>query len=241
MKNIFRVMCVLAILFNSVNAFSKTHWSEFRVTLLKGNDYRVGDNKRDVWTFEHAAATSWGDSFLFIDRLNSSDGSSSTYGEFSPRFKLATFDGFVKAIYFAPSVEMANGNNYLYGIGSNLDVPYFKFFQVNMYLRNNAVGDNSFQTTFAWGLPLGPLFYDGFIDIATGVKQTDQNGFETKSSTQMNFTSQLKYDIAPHLDYDNKLFVGIEYVFWNNKFGIKDSPEFRTDERNVNLLLKVHF
>jgi hypothetical protein len=90
----------------------------------------------------------------------------------------------------------------------------------------------SFQTTLVWGLPLGPLYYDGFLDYATGYDA--DAGF--KVETSMNLTSQLKYDIAPHIGYDSKFFVGIEYVFWNNKFGIDG-----IDERNVNLLAKFHF
>ena len=218
---------VLTAAATSVNA--KTLWSDFSVTALKGNDYEVGDSDRTVITFEHAAGTSWGDSFLFFDRLESDDGSTETYGEFSPRIKLKELDGFVKAIYAAPSVEIGQGfTNYLYGVGADLDVPGFTYFKANVYLRDNDFGDSSEQLTFVWGLPIGPLWYDGFMDYATS---TGGN-----SKAQMNLTSQLKYDIAPHIGYDSKFYVGIEYVFWNNKFGING-----VDERNVNLLAKFHF
>ena len=236
-----RFFVVTLLIFIGLPSFAKAEWSDYRLTYLQGNNYLVGDNARQVWTFEYAAKTSWGDSFMFFDRLTSSDGSTSTYGEFSPRIKIHEFDGLVTNVYFAPSVEMGPQNNYLIGIGSDLKLPGFSFFQLNMYLRDNGIGSNSFQTTLAWGMPIGPLFYDGFIDFATSVDQTLANGTTVSSANQMNFTSQLKYDIGPMLNINNKLFVGIEYVFWNNKFGIKDSPEFPTDERNINFLLKMHF
>ncbi len=237
----FGILLVFLSLAFSTNLEAKVKWSDYRLTYLKGNNYLIGDNEREVWTFEYAAGTDWGDAFMFFDRLTSADGTTSTYGEFSPRIKLKSFDGFVKNVYFAPSVEMGPQNNYLWGVGTDLAIPGFNFFQFNVYLRDNGVGENSMQTTLAWAIPLGPLMYDGFIDFATGVDQTGTDGTRFKSSDQMNFTSQLKYDIGPFLNLQNKLYVGIEYVFWNNKFGIKDTASRNTNERNVNLLLKFHF
>jgi nucleoside-specific outer membrane channel protein Tsx len=98
---------------------------------------------------------------------------------------------------------------------------------VNFYHRNNDQGDNNYQTTLVWGLPLGPLYYDGFIDYATS---------NDNKSTSMNFTSQLKYDLAPFLGISSKLYLGLEYVYWQNKFGIDG-----VDEKNANLLVKYHF
>ncbi|MFT5852739.1 MAG: hypothetical protein ACI87J_002718, partial [Colwellia sp.] len=51
-----------------------------------------------------------------------------------------------------------------------------------------------------------------------------------------NFTSQLKYNLASILDLDTKLYVGVEYAYWVNKFGIDG-----VDENNINLLVKYHF
>ncbi len=81
--------------------------------------------------------------------------------------------------------------------------------------------------TLAWSVPLAGLTYDGFVDY---VLSSDDK------SKSMNMTSQLKYNIGPALNLKSKLFVGIEYVFWQNKFGIDG-----VDERNANLLVKYHF
>ena len=52
----------------------------------------------------------------------------------------------------------------------------------------------------------------------------------------MNLTSQLKYNLAEHLNLKTNFFVGFEYVYWQNKFGIDG-----VDEKNLNLLAKYHF
>jgi nucleoside-specific outer membrane channel protein Tsx len=223
----------------STNISAETFFSDFSVSYLNGNNYEVGDNKRQVATFEHFAVTSWGDSFLFVDRLVSDNGDTEIYGEFSPRFKITEFENNpVKAMYVATTIEYGNFSsadgsfgssltNYLYGVGAEFDVPYFDYVNVNLYYRNNENDENNYQTTVTWGMPIGPLYYDGFMDYATS---TDQ------SEAQMNLTSQLKYDVAPHLGLDTKFYVGVEYVYWLDKFGIKG-----VDENNVNLLVKYHF
>ena len=214
----------------SVSSFTdaKVIWSDFSITYLNGSEYEVGDAEREVLTFEHASGLSWGDSFMFFDRLMSDNGNVETYGEFAPRVKLSSAQfGLFKNIYFAPALEMGPKNNYLWGVGTDIDIDAFAFFKFSAFFRDNGAGGTNEQVTLSWGLPLGPLFYDGFMDFATAV-----NG----GKSQMNLTSQLKYDIAPHFNLDNKFYLGVEYVFWSNKFGIDG-----VDERNVNFLAKFHF
>jgi len=223
-----KILLIIA-LFTPITCNADTLWSDFSVSLLKGNDYEVGDNSKTIVTFEHAAGLSWGDSFFFVDRLESENGHLETYGEFSPRIELTTYqNSLMKNIYLASTVEFGNNfTNYLLGVGTNLKLPHFNFFKVNFYQRNNDLSDNSQQITVSWGVPIAALYYDGFIDY---VFSSDDK------STSMNYTSQLKYDLAPHLNIKNKLYLGVEYVFWQNKFGIDG-----IDEKNINLLIKYHF
>lgn len=227
------IACTLLFLF-TLPAQSEVLWSSFSLSYLQGNNYEVGDNKRKILTFEHAAGTSWGDSFFFVDHIRSNNDDIETYGEWSPRFKLFDVENsIVPAFYLAGTLEMKTANNsdgftnYLMGVGTDIKIPHFDFFKVNLYYRNNELGDNNYQSTISWGVPIGPLYYDGFADISTS---TDNKSAST------NFTSQLKYDVAPHIGLSSKLFVGIEYVYWINKFGIKG-----IDEKNANLLVKYHF
>jgi len=226
MKKIFLISILL---FSPLTVLAETYWSDFSVSLLRGTNYEVSDSDKFVTTVEHAAATSWGDSFIFLDRLMSDDGDIDTYAEFSPRFELSNYENaFFKNVYLATTAELGSGfTNYLVGVGTNLKIPHFKFFKVNVYQRNNELSANGKQVTLTWGIPIGSLYYDGFADI---VFSTDDKG------SSMNYTSQLKYDIGPTLKLKNKLFIGVEYVYWKNKFGIDGITE-----KNANLLVKYHF
>lgn len=225
MKLLFKIVMLLTAL----NCSAETLWSDFSATLLKGDNYQVGDNDRTVFTFEHAAGYSWGDSFMFVDRLHSENGDKETYIEISPRFKISEYqNSFFKNIYIATTAEVGDGfTHYLLGVGTSLKVPHFTFVNLNLYHRNNDASDNGQQITASWKLPIGPLIYDGFIDF---VPSNDNK------STSYNFTSQLKYNIGGMLNIKNKLYLGVEYVYWHNKFGISN-----IDEKNMNLLVKYHF
>ena len=217
----------------SAPAHAKTLWSDFSVSYLSGKHYKVGDSDRNIVTFEYANSATWGDTFLFFDRIKTSNDNLSTYGEFSPRIKIIDFNNsFISNLYFTPSVEMGTVTNYLIGVGTNLNIQGFNYCKISFYLRDNEIGDNSFQTTLSWGVPIGSFLYDGFIDYATGVDNTPFG--DTK--TQMNMTSQLKYNIGPLINMDSKLYLGVEYVYWLNKFGIDT-----VNEHNANLLIKYHF
>ncbi len=201
--------------------FAKTLWSDASVTWLDGSSYRIGDNERTIVTFEHASGQSWGDTFLFVDRIQPDDSDDFFYSEFSPRVRLldltrADTESVVQGVYLATTWEAGEGvNNYLFGPGFSLALPKFQFFQVNLYRRDNDSKDNG-----------------GFIDWAGGSADSHAN---------TNFTSQLKLDVSEVLSLSNVLYVGVEYVYWRNKFGIKNSSINKTHEANVNVLFKLHF
>ncbi|RUO58617.1 hypothetical protein CWI71_10780 [Pseudidiomarina insulisalsae] len=206
-------------------------WQDVSLTYLNGQNYKLGDSDRQVVTFEHAAAHNWGDSFLFVDRLDSSDGFTETYAEISPRFSVMKFadDNFFSGLYVATTWEIGDGfDNYLVGLGTDLKLPGFDYFQLNGYRRSNEFFESNYQLTAVWGLQLsGEFYYDGFMDWSSA---------STGHAAEMNFTSQLKYNVGPALGIDNRFYLGVEYAHWNNKFGIDG-----VDERNLNLLLKLHF
>jgi len=224
---------------------AKTFWSDFSVSYLNGSNYELGDPDREVWTIEHATGTSWGDSFLFVDRLVSSNGNLETYFEIAPRFKITDFSegSFVKNLYVATTVEAGASftkasfggygfTNYLLGVGTDLDMPGFKYFKVNLYARSNESYDNNAQVTVVWALPVGPFLLDAFLDYSTSTNKVNGDKVASILLTQI----QLKYDIGQHLGLDTKLYVGTEYSLWRNKFGVDG-----IDEDNINLLIKYHF
>lgn len=222
-------LCAVLLFIIPVSSHADVKWSDFSVSLLRGTNYQVGDANRTVFTLEHAAGYSWGDSFLFIDRLESDNGEKETYIELSPRWQLSAYqNNWLEHLYLSTTVEVGeNFTNYLVGVGTNLKIPHFIFVKANLYHKDVDLGDNAIQSTISWALPIGPLTYDGFIDY---VSSTDD------SHTSMNLTSQLKYNIGTLIDNKTNLYLGVEYVYWQNKYGIKG-----VDEKNLNLLVKYHF
>ena len=58
----------------------------------------------------------------------------------------------------------------------------------------------------------------------------------------LHINPQIKYDLGKALGWgDKQLYVGIEYDYWSNKYGIEDSSSFKTDQNTASAMLKVHF
>ena len=226
-------------------ASAETFFTDNSLTALYGENYEVGDSDKAVVTFEHFSAHSWGDVFVFGDRLmNQSMDGSETYIEVSPRFKVSGFDaGVIKNLYVATTWEMQEDeDNLLVGLGTDFNIPGFQNLSINAYQRLNDDGDNNYQTTTVWGVPFAiagqNLMFDGFWDWATG----SLNG---KAGTS-NFSDQVNGDAAPVFGASNKIYVGIEHAIWDNKYQIKDGTDFGggpldTNENVVSALVKVHF
>jgi nucleoside-specific outer membrane channel protein Tsx len=232
-------------------ANAETFFTDNSLTVLYGTDYKVGDSDKAVVTFEHFSAHSWGDIFVFGDRLmdqsddNERNGllGTETYIEVAPRFKVSGFDaGIVKNLYVATQWEMSTtADNLLIGLGTDFNVPGFQNLSINAYQRLNDNQENNYQTTAVWGVPFAiagqNFMFDGFWDWSTGT--------ETYAASS-NFTYQLKWDAAQVIGTDNKVYVGIEHAIWNNKYNLKDGIDFGngpidTNENVVSALVKVHF
>ena len=218
-------------------ASAETYFYDNSISVLYGQSYEVIESDQAVVTFEHFSANSWGDIFLFADRLTSTGDENGdqteTYIEVSPRFKVSDFDaGFVKNVYIATTWEMSKfDDNFLVGLGTDFNIPGFQNLSFNAYQRLNDDGDNNYQTTTVWGVPFtiaGQNFkFDGFWDWATATDDKDATS---------NFTYQLKWDAAPTLGMTNKVYVGIEHAIWDNKY-----QDDTFNENVVSALVKVHF
>ena len=220
-----------------------TNWQQASLTYLYGSQYHIGDPKRQVLTLEHAANGNVGDSFLFIDHSVSTEGDRLTYGEWSPRFSLhknsaITFGkGLLKDVLVAGTIEQGERfTNLLYGVGMDLAVSGFKFVQLNLYRRNNELGADNYQATLAWARPMQwgtqPVLYDGFIDYSSG---------HGEKAASLNFTSQLKFPIQHWFGLRDPLYLGTEITLWRNKYHLAHSATLKSNEVNVNLLLKWLF
>ncbi|MEI6894396.1 MAG: nucleoside-binding protein [Colwellia sp.] len=234
--SVIKYAAILATVFLTSTVSAKQIWSDTSLSILQGSNYEVGDDERTVITFEHASGHSWGTTFTFFDRLHDNNlGGDEVYGEMSANITLFTpKEGFVKNLYFSPQVEFDSSssgpgfNNYLYGVGVNLNVPMANFFNVTLFRRNNELYDDNNQLTIVWSFPLADgIVFDGFSDIV------DSND---DAASQYNITSQLKYDIGQHIGVTKgHLYAGVEYTYWHNKFGIDGITE-----NNANFLIKWH-
>lgn len=219
-------------------------WNDISQSFLYGNDYAVGDKRRAVLTFEYAGGHDWGDHFFFLDRIDGSNSGPDVYTELLLRLSGSKLTGsqmsfgIVKDLLLATRLEYASATdekNALIGIGADLAIPGFTFLKVNVFHReNDSVSDNA-MLNFAWAYPFAlekeQFVYDGFVDWVSGVAG--------EYATSLNFTSQLKWLVTQSDQY--QVYVGVEFSYWRNKFGIRDSADLDTDESNFSALFKVHF
>ncbi|SFM26187.1 outer membrane protein OmpK [Halopseudomonas yangmingensis] len=245
------------LLCSSLASASPLQWQNNSLTYLVGTDFQVDPKTQQTVTFEHVSGWNFGDLFFFVDSIHYNGGrnargdNSSWYGELSPRFSLGKLSGQeisfgpVKDVLLAATWEFGRGDlhNYLLGPGFDLAVPGFDFVQLNTYYRRADTPDGGrgvWQVTpaWAWTQPLGKsdLLIDGFIDWV--VDNDSRSGYHAN----FKFNPQVKYDLGKALDWSPKqLYVGVEYDYWKNKYGIKDSSAFKTDQSATNLIVKLHF
>ncbi len=155
--------------------------------------------------------------------------------------------------------------NHLFGFGINFKFKGFTHFKIDYFLRANGQSDHpaghapykNQQVTLCWGYPFNigdaEFVYDGFVDYTTPETTVTASRGREEHKASTNFTSQLKWNLGKALKLKNykknKLYLGVEYVYWTNKFGIEDGKElfpgakryWDSDERNLNVLIQYHF
>lgn len=221
-------------------------WQDFSLSALYGENYKApfaaGNEKIDQSTItaEYAAGLKYGDIFAFADRTNNDFGNE-TYFEVAPRLSLGAVTGQklelgpIKDVLIATTWEGNSGasdfNNYLYGIGFALDIPYTSYANINFYKADNDLQKDDYQMTITYAVPFkidGEEFLaDAFLDWSTA------EGPDHKS--ELNWTSQYKWNVGKHISPETKLYLGIEHSVWNNKFGTD------VDQHDVSALVKYHF
>ena len=238
------------IVLASTAAFAQAQpiWQDFSLTALYGESYKVpfgaGNDKveQSTITAEYAAGLKYGDFFAFADRTNNDFDGNQTYFEVSPRLSLGAVTGQklelgpIKDVLVATTWEAATGgasfNNYLYGIGFALDIPYTSYANINFYKAENDLSKDDYQLTITYAVPFkigGEEFLaDAFLDWTTAED-------EPNHKSELNWTSQYKWNVGKHISPETKLYVGIEHSIWNNKYGTD------IDQHDVSALVKYHF
>jgi nucleoside-specific outer membrane channel protein Tsx len=220
-----------------VVAGNSAHAADFSTTsflALWGDEFEFGDKSRQIFTFEHANAWKYGDNFFFFDVTNPTRDGDNTptgfYGEYSPRLsfgKILRQDlsiGPLRDVLLASTLEMGEGfNNQLYGVGSSWDIPGFAFFNLDYFPFVNDSGfsadslDDGQQITISWLYPIniGPvsLIFEGYLDYAFGSDDEDDNVL---------WDPRLLVDAGKFWGSPGHLFAGVEWRYWDNKFGNTD-------------------
>ena len=256
MSHALRTIAALSgiLIAGSAAAASPVLWQNNSLSYLYGKTYEVNPPIQQTLTYEHVSGWSVGDLFIFVDgakyngQKDSGSGEFGLYGEFSPRFSLSKIfgteikSGLVSDVLLATTYEFGEGDveTFLAGPAVDFNLPGFDYFQLNVYKRMPQDGRDgeSIQITPVWAItiPFGQssILFDGFIDW--NIKN------DGTYHANLHFNPQLKYDLGKAMQLKEKqLYVGVEYSYWKNKYGIKDSPYFDTDQSVTNLLVKYHF
>ena len=220
-------------------------WNAFNVQYLYGSNYELEPEQVDILTLEWANGWAYGDNFAFVDITNFVQGDNTLYGEWAPRLSLSKITGKdlstgpIQDVSLSATVELGEDiSNYLIGGAVDLAMPGFKFFQVNGYLRENSeLSGSTWQMTIAWSsdfeIGRARWNFSGFIDWA---------GSEGKSGTfaysKRNFHAQpqLLLDLGHLLDRPGKIYAGVEWLYWHNRYGIPG-----VTESVAQAMVKAHF
>jgi nucleoside-specific outer membrane channel protein Tsx len=247
-------LCAMIVLFGSSSLASAqaesgaTGFSSWNAQLAYGTGFREPGNTRDVTkaigTFENASAWSWGSSYFFVDILQS-DGrdqrAREVYAEWYPSASLSKLTGArlasgplrdVSATLGVSAGSKTSGAApmvFMPGLTFDFNVPGFRFLTVGAYAYADhgriSGGDNgchgtSYQVTPAWSLPFSvggvKLSFDGFADFI---------GSHGQCARQLLTQPQLKLDLGAVRAKPGKLYVGVEWQHWDNKFGIDGLDE----------------
>lgn len=239
------LLCTLLFIWPFSTQANPFAWSATEIQYLHGDDYQMpynpNDVSRSIITLSHADGWALGRNFFFMDTLVSEQGEPSQtdlYGEFYSSLSLSKMTG--KDLAYGVfkdlnlTVAVNAGENLdsdssgtriiLYGFTVDFNLPGFQLFTVD-FLRHDILEPvslgSSWQITPVWQFPFtvfGTYWsLEGFADFI-GPKGSDYAG-------NVLAQPQIRLDVGDFWGISNRLYIGIEYQYWNNKFGIKGLQE----------------
>jgi len=231
LKRSLLILALVGVLFAGTAVASD--WETTNLQVLYGDGFKVlPPEARTIFTFEHASGWKYGDNFFFFDVTEPMANETSIYGEWHPRFSFRKMlskepgTGFLQDVLIATELNVENNGAswraYLYGIGFDLKIPGFAFFAINFMVRDDMTikDDSTFQISPAWSVPfnLGRTAWDfrGFLDYA---------GAEGEGEYQLLTQPQLLLNLSSLWAESGRLWIGVEYQYWKNKYGIDGVDE----------------
>jgi hypothetical protein len=233
-----RFMLAMAIFLIATVAYS-ADWSENSVSYLRGDNFEVGNRSRTIMTFEHMSVWKYGDNYFFLDIadpfVEPNQSITEMYSEWWPRFGLGKIfgfydpDRFLKDVSVVFKMEQGVGSFVsraaLYGLGFDFNIPGFMFFNYHFFLRDSLdAKGTTFQSNFfmysKFKVKNLKFKFTGFIDFIHG---DEGSGMSLIKSTWY-ASPQLLWDVGDLFTEENKIYTGIEYQYWQKKYGTPGYP-----------------
>ena len=238
----FQVFLLLIITSGYANGFD---WQNNEIQYLHGTGYRMPGNPQQVSfstiTLTHADGWKYGRNFFFMDTYISDAGEpsqTSVYGEAYSYLTLGKVLGKDLSLGYFKDINAAIGVNagesfdspssgnrtFLYGVSIDFALPGFSLFTLDLLQHDqfeNIPNGSSLQITPVWILPFtiaGTKWsFEGFTDFI-GKKNP---GYANTIISQ----PQIRLDVGDLFGKSNHFYIGVEYEYWHNKFGIKGFNE----------------
>ena len=241
------LFCVLGVGLTMTNAMRcmaqpyEVEWSNTELQYLHGSGYHVPANPKEIsqsiLTLTHAHGWALGRHFMFMDTLITDDGQpsqTSVYGEAYSYVSMSKLFGENLSVGLFKDINASVGVNAgenldspksgtrvaLYGFTVDFNLPGFQLFAID-FLRHNifepTAQGSSWQITPVWKYPFDIAgthwIFEGFTDFI----EAKGHGYAQNILSQ----PQLRLDVGDFFGSSNHLYVGVEYQYFYNKYGIK--------------------
>lgn len=216
-------------------------WSNSEIQYLHGSDYQEPGNPADISqsiiTVTHSHGWALGRNFFFMDTLFSEHGVPSQINLYGEAYSSLSFSkisqqdlsfALFKDFSLTGGVNLGENLNIsqsgfralLYGVSVDFDLPGFSYLNVDFLRQQVSEPFNigtTWQITPVWSLPFSiagsQWSFEGFADVI---------GKKGAAAQQILAQPQLRLDVGDLLGQPHHLYLGMEYQYWHNKYGIKD-------------------
>jgi len=235
-KTISASLTCLLIVLTSSPSYS-FDWTSSNVQVLYGSDFEFGDKDRTTVTVEHANGWKYGQNFFFVDVAEHNDIGTEVYAEVYSYLSLNKITGSKLSLGPINDISLLAGINisnkpendhfkaYLAGLSFDLANKYFDYLQLDIaaYKSDDVRHKYGLQVTPVWSYPFeigsAKFKFRGFTDFRTA-NTSNAGNFHILAQPQVLLDigdlSGIKSDTV---------FIGTEYSYWHNKFGVKDVEE----------------
>lgn len=212
-------------------------WTSTNIQALYGSDFEFGDQDRTTFTVEHANGWKYGQNFFFVDVTDRNDIGIEVYAEVYSYLSLNKITGSklslgpIKDISLLAGINISNKPEndhfkaYLAGLSLDFSNQYFDYLQLDVaaYKSDDVRHKYGLQITPVWSYPFeiasAKFKFRGFTDFRTG--NTNNSG-----NFHILAQPQVLLDIGDLSGVkSDTVFIGTEFSYWHNKFGVKDVEE----------------